>query len=122
MRLDFERMQVGPNRDASWYFAVDVYDDAGTRYPVRIMTEGIELARFNQHLNAPEDGEEVVTALYRRELERLVREGALRPQGNGTVNVVFLANGNSQVQPGDIVIYDAYGKLRAMAQQLGRLP
>lgn len=122
MRFDFDRMQVGPNRDASWYFAVDVWDDAGTRYPVRIMTEGIELVRFNQHLDKAEDGEEVVKALYRVELERLVRERTLQPEGNGRVNVVFLANDNRQVQPGDIVIHDAYEKLKAMAQRLGRVP
>lgn len=122
MRFDFDRMQVGPNRDASWYFAVDAWDDAGTRYPVRIMTEGIELVRFNQHLDKAEDGEEVVKALYRVELERLVRERTLRPEGNRRVNVVFLANDDRQVQPGDIVIYNAYEKLKAMAQRLGRLP
>lgn len=121
MRCDFDRMQTGPNRDASWYFSVDVWDDAGTRYPVRIMTEGIELARFNQHLDKPEDGEEVVKALYRVELERLVREKTLQPEGNGRVNVVFLANDDRQVQPGDIVIYNAYEKLKEMEQRLGRV-
>lgn len=126
MRIDFENMNRWPNRDASWYFSAQVFDNEGARYPVRIMTEGVALLAFNA--DVPEPREDIVLAVYRQELEELVTKtqsgSRLTPANESrTVNVVFLVNGNHspQIQNGDIVIYNAEAKLEAMARKMGRL-
>lgn len=113
MEITFEKMLQGPDRDAEWYLAVQVFH-AGTRYPVRIMIDGPELLRHE----IPELNEDIVKAFYRRELEALVQAGRLKPQNPRTlaVNVVFCVNDRrEQVRDGDVVINGTCDKLKAIA-------
>ena len=122
MRIDLEYMYRWPDRDAVAFYAADIIDDAGKRYPVRVMLEGIAAALFEDEVQG--SYRDIVEALYRKELEQLVKSGKLVPQNpKGTVNVVFLVNGNGreQVKPGDIVVDDAVDKLKGVARELSRL-
>jgi hypothetical protein len=124
MRIDLEQMGVWPDRDAGFFYAADVFDDAGTRYPVRIMIEGIATASFEAEVKIEGSYSDVVKALYRQELEALVKQGRLTPANQqSTVNVVFLVHGHGEreIRAGDIAIYDVVEKLKAFAKQLGRL-
>jgi hypothetical protein len=51
MRIEMEDMKCWPDRDAGFFYAVNVFDDAGTRYPVRIMIAGIAIALFKKQAN-----------------------------------------------------------------------
>jgi hypothetical protein len=124
MRIELENMRSWPDRDAGFYYAANVFDDTGTRYPVRIMIEGIATASFEAEVKIEGSYSDVVQALYREELEALLKQRRLTPANpQSTVNVVFLVNGHGerQIRVGDIVINDVVEKLKAVAKQLGRL-
>ena len=124
MRIEMEDMKCWPDRDAGFFYAVDVFDDAGTRYPVRIMIEHIATAYFKAQSKIEGSYSDVVQALYRQELEALVKQDRLTPANpQSTVNVVFLVDGHDErkIRAGDIVIDDVVEKLKAVASRLGRL-
>ena len=120
MEITFEKMLQGPDRDAEWYLAVQVFH-AGIRYPVRIMIDGPELLRSG--LEVSELNEDIVKAFYRQELETLAQAGRLKPQNPRTlaVNVVFCVNDRrEQVKHGDVVIDGTRDKLKAIAASQGK--
>lgn len=122
MEIEFTKMLQWPDRDASWYFAADVIN-AGVRYPVRIMIDGIDLIRCKHEIS--DLNEDIVKAFYRKELEVLVRDGRLKPQNPSTlaVNVVFCVNDRrDQVKDGDVVIDWTCDKLKAIASALASSP
>ena len=121
MKIELDYMNCWPDRDAVAFYAAEVFDDAGARYPVRIMLDGFAAACFEQKLEG--SYRDIVEALYRKELEQLLRDGKLTPRGRGNLNVVFLVSGSDrqQTRPTDIVIDDAVDKLKATAKKLGRL-
>lgn len=123
MRITFTNHSQHPTRDASWYFTDNLFDDSGTRYPLRIFIEGEALASFAQDVPCPHD--EIVEELYREELAALLAATAkwLKPAGTGEVNSVFFVDGNQSPQQkvDDIVVTDAYGRLKAVARRMGRL-
>lgn len=124
MRINLADMNMwAPERDAVFYYSADVFDDAGTRYPVRIMIEGMADALFRAEVKL-EAYRDVVEALYHQELEALARQGRLLPENpQSTVNVVFLVNSQDgrPTRAGDIVIDGTRDKLKAAAKRLGRL-
>jgi hypothetical protein len=123
MRVDLSEMKSWADRDAVFFYSAEVFDDAETRYPVRIMIEGIAAALFEREVKL-ESYRDVVEALYRQELEVLAKQGRLTPENlQSTVNVVFLVNGHDggQIRAGDIVVDDTREKLKAVARRLGRL-
>jgi hypothetical protein len=118
MEITFEKMLQWPDRDASWYFAVDVID-ADVRYPVRIMIDGMDVVRCKHEI--PGLNEDIVKAFYRQELEALVQAGRLKPDSARTVNVVFCVDGRrEQVRDGDVVIDGTCDKLKAIAAGQGK--
>jgi hypothetical protein len=122
MRIEMEDMRCWPDRDAGFYYAANVFDDAGIRYPVRIMIAGIAIALFKKKSNIESSYSEVVQSLYRQELEALVKQGRLVPANSqSTVNVVFLVNRreDGQIRDGDIVIDDVVEKLEAAESRRG---
>lgn len=124
MRIDFEDMKRFPDRDAGFFYAAEVFDDAGRRYPVRLMIEGVATASFESQFKIESSYSDVVKALYREELEALVKQGRLTPENSrGTLNVVFLVDDRDsrQIRAGDIVVDDVVRKLKATARRLGKL-
>jgi hypothetical protein len=124
MRIDFEDMKQFPDRDAGFFYAAEVFDDAGRRYPVRLMIEGVATASFESQLKIEGPYSDVVKALYKEELEALVKQGRLAPENSqGTLNVVFLVDDRDsrQIRAGDIVVDDVVRKLEATARRLGKL-
>jgi hypothetical protein len=124
VRIELEDVRRWPDRDAVCFYAAEVFDNAGIRYPVRIMTEGIAVACFEAEVRLEGSYADIVQTLYRQELATLLKQSRLTPTNpQATVNVVFLVNGHDerQTRAGDIVIYDTVEKLKAVARQLGRI-
>ena len=120
MEITFEKMLQWSDRDASWFFAVDVID-ADVRYPVRIMIDGLDLVRCKHEI--PGLNEDIVKAFYRQELEALARARLLKPQDPETraVNVVFCVSGRrEQVRDSDIVVDGTCNKLKEIAAGQGK--
>lgn len=121
MRITFTKHDEHPSRDASWYFDDDLFDDSETRYALRIFIEGLALADFAQDVPDPHD--EIVKELYREELAVLLAARRLNPAGMGRVNHVFFISGkqSTQERQDDVVVTDAYERLKAVARRMGRL-
>lgn len=116
--IEFEAMRSAPERDVAWDWFAHVFD-ANTRYPVRIMIDGLALLRSNAKPSAA-----VVEAMYRRELETLAKHGKLlptgrRPDGSAQVNFVLFVNDGDMhaVRSGDIVIDGVCEKLVELARR-----
>lgn len=122
MKIAFSTHTHHPSRDAFWYFADNLFDDAGTRYPLRISIDNEALVGFEQDVPDPHD--EIVKELYREELAALLAAKRLNPADGGAVNNVLFVDGtqSSQGQPtNQIFVVDAYERLKAVARRLGRL-
>lgn len=122
MEIAFVTMGAwAPPRDVSWGWKASVVDDDGVRYPALLMVEGVAIAELRERVDEPYD--EIIEAMYREELERLLRAGTLKPQNAArTINTVFFACGTDrdQVQEGDIVVWNTRDKLLSFARALGR--
>lgn len=123
MKIELEDMKAWPDRDASYFYSAEVFDDAGVRYPVRIMIDGLALAQFRAETKLTSPYREFIEQLYRDELELLLKNGNLTAENsNGTVNVVFmLGSRGQQIRPGDIAISDVVEKLKSAARKMERL-
>jgi len=109
MKIRFDPMKQFPSRDAAYYWHADVFDDDGTRYPVRLMIEGAAIMACREPLN-----DTIVERLYRSTLVRLLAEGRLTPENDkATLTTVFFDQDACQIQPGDIVVHDALEHLTA---------
>lgn len=108
--------RIPDDRDATWYYGADVYDERNTRYPIRVMIES-EAVYSLPEKDRPDTA--IVEELYRYEILELLKAGKLRPAGNMEVNRVFLTDRTGDIKDDDIVIWDVADKVAAARRRLG---
>lgn len=114
-KIELYPMSQWPDRDAAAYYAIDIYDHSGVRYPVRAMIEGLAFSLLPDSIRPDTH---VVEELYRYELAALLEGGKLRRAGDGQLNVVFFAEEATQIREGDTVVWHAKDRILAAARRI----
>lgn len=92
MRVDLVDMNRWPDRSGAsvFYYSASIFDDAGTRYPARVLVEDLAVAMLGEG-RTPGTYTHIVEAMCKRELLALVQQGKLAPENaRKTFNIVFL--------------------------------
>ena len=117
MDIQLEQMGVAPDRDAEFFCHAEVVDDAGQRYPVRLLTDSVVTACVRVKLKVEKLGP-IVDLAYRQIIERLIEAGELKP-GFGHLNWIYVSDGGlGESRQGEVVVGDGEKLLLTAAEEL----